>query len=111
MTQTTRRGSSTRKGARAGCLSATTALFNSTVHPHEAPPVGAPATDSTAAPGADWIRSSHRLLRMRGLSSGEAGNVVAYVAGLHAADGGWSVRQIEQLVALRTLVACGVIAH
>jgi hypothetical protein len=106
MTQKTRRGSSTRKGARAGCLTATTALFNSTVHPHGAPP----AADSAVATAADWIRSSHRLLRMRGLSSGEAGNVVAYVAGLHAADDGWSVRQIEQLVALRTLVACRVIA-
>jgi len=56
-----------------------------------------------------WIRRSHRLLVMRGLSSIEAGNVVAYVAGLHATENGWSVRQIEQLVALRSLVACGVI--
>ncbi|MEK6720996.1 MAG: hypothetical protein AABZ33_10055 [Chloroflexota bacterium] len=48
---------------------------------------------------------------MRGLSSGEAGNVIAYVAGLHAADDGWTVRQIEQLVALRTLNACGAIAR
>jgi hypothetical protein len=47
---------------------------------------------------------------MRGLSSIEAGNVVAYVAGLHAAEGGWSVRQIKQLVALRSFVACHVIA-
>jgi hypothetical protein len=47
---------------------------------------------------------------MRGLSRIEAGNVVAYVAGLHATENGWSVRQIEQLVALRSLVACGVIA-
>jgi hypothetical protein len=44
---------------------------------------------------------------MRGLSSTEAVIVVAYVAGLHATDGGWTVRQIEQLVALRSLVACG----
>jgi hypothetical protein len=47
---------------------------------------------------------------MRGLSSVEASNVVAYVAGLHPAPGGWSVRQIQKLVALRSLVACGAIA-
>jgi hypothetical protein len=47
---------------------------------------------------------------MRGLTATEAGNVVAYVAGLHASKAGWSTRQIEDLVALRSLVACGVIA-
>ncbi len=110
MSQKTRRGSSSRKGLGPGCLSATTALLNSTVHPHRVPSVVDPA-DSPPLTGADWIRSSHRLLRMRGLSSGEAGNVIAYVAGLHAADDGWTVRQIEQLVALRTLNACGAIAR
>ena len=60
---------------------------------------------------AGWIRSSQRLLVMRGLSSTEASNIVAYVAGLHATKGGWTVREIEQLVALRALAACGVIAR
>ncbi|MCI0344719.1 MAG: hypothetical protein L0221_04635 [Chloroflexi bacterium] len=46
----------------------------------------------------------------RGLSPIEAGNVVAYLAGLHATASGWTVRQVEQLVALRSLAACGVIA-
>lgn len=64
-----------------------------------------------AAPrNAGWIRSSDRLLVMRGLSPTEAGNVVAYVAGLHAAEGGWTASQVEQLVALRLLVECGLIA-
>jgi hypothetical protein len=47
---------------------------------------------------------------MRGLTATEAGDIVAYIAGLHAADGGWKVKEIEQLVALRALVTCGVIA-
>lgn len=111
MSQKTRRGSSARKGLRPGCLSATTALLNSTVHPHRAPSSIDPPADSPPLTGADWIRSSHRLLRMRGLSSGEAGNVIAYVAGLHTVDDGWTVRQIEQLVALRTLIACGAVAR
>ncbi len=59
--------------------------------------------------GAGWIRSSYRLLMMRGLTSVEASNVVAWLAGLHVADGGWTVKQVEQLVALRALVACGVV--
>ncbi len=80
------------------------------VHPHDAPPAVGTLDSHVQPAGASWIRSSHRLLLMRGLSSIEAGNVVAYVAGLHAAGDGWSVRQIEKLVALRSLVACGVIA-
>jgi len=47
---------------------------------------------------------------MRGLTRVEAGNVVAWLAGLHPTDGGWTVKQVEQLVALRALVACGVVA-
>jgi hypothetical protein len=45
----------------------------------------------------------------RGLSSIEAGNPVAYLAGLHATEAGGTVRQVEQLVALRTLAARGLI--
>jgi hypothetical protein len=44
-----------------------------------------------------------------GLSSVEAGNLVAYVAGLHAAEGGWTLQEIKHLVALRSFVARGFI--
>ncbi len=85
------------------------AALNSAVHPHEVPRAIGATTKSPAPSGAPWLRTSHRLLMMRGLSSIEAGNVVAYMAGLHATESGWSVRQLERLVALRSLVACGVV--
>jgi hypothetical protein len=53
--------------------------------------------------------SSYRLLMGRGLTSVEAGNLVAYAAGLHPAEGGWTVEEIENLVAIRSLVAAGLI--
>jgi hypothetical protein len=46
---------------------------------------------------------------IRGLSSVEAGNVVAYVAGLHAAERGWTLEEIKHLVALRSFVSGGFI--
>ncbi len=111
MAQPNRRGASrTARVERSTCLSATAAALASTVHPHDAPLSAGAFTKPAQPPGAGWVRSSHRLLVMRGLSPVEAGNVVAYVAGLHAAADGWSVRQIQDLVALRALVACGVIA-
>jgi hypothetical protein len=108
--RTQRRTPRSARPERSTCLSATAAALASTVHPHDAPlQVG--ATKGSAQPVATgWIRSSHRLLMMRGLSSIEASNVVAYIAGLHPASEGWSIRQIQKLVALRSLVACGVIA-
>lgn len=111
MAQTTRRKTpGSTKGERSTCLAATAARLAATVHPHDLQAGGAPADDVAKAAGSGWIRSSYRLLMMRGLSTTEAGNVVAYVAGLHASETGWSTRQIESLVALRSLVACGVIA-
>jgi hypothetical protein len=111
MAQKTRQGTSTRaERQRSTCLSMAAAHLGSTIHPHESPRPASATGVTTSTPDAGWIRSSYRLLMIRGLSPVEAGNVVAYVAGLHAAEGGWSVRQIEQLVALRSLVGCGVIA-
>jgi hypothetical protein len=56
------------------------------------------------------VDSAHWLLVMRGLSETEAGNVVAYTAGLQPAEGGWTVDEIKYLLAIRSLVASGVIA-
>ena len=90
-----------------GCFSARLSRLSSTVHPHEASdaPTAIAETPSTTR-DAGWVGSSVRLLMMRGLSSPEAGNVVACMAGLHAAEGGWTVRQIERLLALRSYVDC-----
>jgi len=111
MMQGTRRGTPrSAKSQRSTCLAATAAALASTVHPHDAPLPARAVMKASEPAQAGWIRRSHRLLLMRGLSTIEAGNVVAYVAGLHAAADGWSVRQIEALVALRSLVACGVVA-
>ncbi len=108
--RTRRRAATTAKSERSTCLSTTAARLAAAVHPHEPQPGGPSVDDAANGARPDWIRSSYRLLMMRGLSATEAGNVVAYVAGLHASETGWSTRQIEDIVALRSLVACGVIA-
>lgn len=110
MARTNNRGTPTRADRRSICLSATAARLAATTHPHDARDAASrTAVEPSAPTRAGWIRSSYRLLMMRGLSPTEAGNVVAYAAGLHAGERGWSVKQIEQLVALRSLVECGVI--
>jgi hypothetical protein len=58
---------------------------------------------------AGTIDGSYRLLVIGGLTSVEAGNVVAYVTGLHPTEGGWTVEEIKRLVAIRSLVATGII--
>ncbi len=47
---------------------------------------------------------------MQGLSAVEASNLVAYLAGLHAVEGGWSFDEIDRLVALRARVECAGVA-
>ncbi len=92
------------------CLGKAIARTAMTVHPHEAMRGTAPAIKRTGeTPGPGWIRASYRLLMMRGLSAAEAGNLVAYMVGLHATGSAWSLKQIEQLVALRSLAECGLV--
>ena len=62
---------------------------------------------STASKEAVTIDSAYRLLMIRGLSAVEAGNVVAYTTGLHAAERGWTVDEIKHLLAIRSMVAGG----
>jgi hypothetical protein len=84
------------------------------IHPHDPSPAwGASIARPTGSVEADetgTIDGAYRLLMVRGLSSVEAGNVVAYITGLHAAEGGWTVKEIKHLVAIRLLVVGGVIA-
>jgi hypothetical protein len=80
------------------------------IHPHDPGPASAAAvTRSTSTDERATFDSAYRLLLIRGLSSVEAGNLVAYVAGLHAAEGGWTLQEIKHLVALRSFVARGFI--
>ncbi len=80
------------------------------IHPHDPSPAwSASIAGSTAADAAGTIDGAYRSLLVGGLSSVEAGNVVAYIAGLHAVDSGWTVEEIKHLVAIRLLVAGGAI--
>jgi len=94
------------------CLTTVMSRLASMVHPHEFrddAKTADPPESSTRAAG--WVRASQRLLVMRGLSPSEAGNVVAYMAGLHAAGSTWTVKQIERLLVLRSLVECGRVSR
>lgn len=95
---------------RTACLAATAAALRATVHPHGAPLTTGSASPLRGTPAASWAQESQRQLRMEGLSAIEASNVVAYVAGLHAVDGGWSIDEIDRLVALRARVECADVA-
>ena len=80
------------------------------IHPHDPSLAAAAVVAGSAA--SDQIRTiavDFRILRISGLSRVEAGNVVAYMSGLHAVDGGWTVEEIRHIVAIRLLVAGGVI--
>lgn len=52
-------------------------------------------------------RATYRVLRMRGLSELEAANMTAFMAGIHAVDDGWTLREIERLLFVRSLVRSG----
>ena len=53
------------------------------------------------------IRQTARRLQMGGLSLGEAANLTAHLAGLRPAETGWTLRQVEHLLFLRSIVESG----
>ena len=78
------------------------------IHPEDRE--SAPGISRASAPDeAADIESGYRQLLLHGLSEVEAGNVVAYVAGLHPVEPGWTVGEVKDLSLIRALVACGVI--
>ena len=85
------------------------------IHPHDPNLVSAAMAGRSAASrdaanvDNPTIDSAFRLLVIRGMSGIEAGNLVAYMTGLHPAEGGWTVAEIRHLVAIRSLVAAGYI--
>jgi len=51
-----------------------------------------------------------RRLQMSGLTLAEASNLTAHLAGLPPARTGWSLRQVEHLLFLRSIVETGRLA-
>lgn len=90
------------------CVNDAIARLSSITHPHQVPVTALVKGEATPMRhGTAWIRRSRRRLVRSGLSEHEAGNVVAYAAGLHATSSGWSTGEVERLIVLRALVACG----
>jgi hypothetical protein len=80
-------------------------------HPHDPSAASAgPERRFTPSQETGTVDRDFGLLVSRGLSAVEAGNVVAYFTGLHPAEQGWTVAEIKHLLAIRWLVAAGVIA-
>ncbi len=76
------------------------------IHPHDPSSAPGPSvSESTTFDEWETIEDDYRCLLVRGLSPIQAGNVAAYIAGLHAVEGGWTVEEIKDLVALRAFVA------
>jgi hypothetical protein len=48
-------------------------------------------------------RATHRLLMLRGLTTGEAANLTAYTCGIRAGERPWKVEEINRLLFLRDL--------
>lgn len=53
------------------------------------------------------VRETYRGLRRMGWSEHEAGNLAAHLAGLTASRRGWTLREVEGLLFIRTLVERG----
>ncbi len=50
------------------------------------------------------VAATTRRLQLCGLSVAEASNLTAHLSGLPAVSSGWTVRQIEHLLFLRSIV-------
>jgi hypothetical protein len=50
------------------------------------------------------VAATTRRLQLCGLSAAEASNLTAHLSGLPAVESGWTVRQIEHLLFLRSIV-------
>ena len=72
----------------------------------QAPPA---PDDAPRAAGGDRrsARTTYQHLRMAGLTDAEAGNLTAHLSGLHVAEQGWTLLEIERLLFVRSLVERG----
>ena len=85
-----------------------TSRLGSTSQPSEAPNARSAGRDLDSPIRARWVRSAFELLMIPGLSFMAQGNLVAAMVGLEAAKTGWTVEQLERIVALRSLVASAI---
>jgi len=75
------------------------------------------ASDSIAAvapagyPGSGRIRATYKVLILRGLSSTEAANLVAYLNGLRVGDASWTLGEVHRILFLRHLYRSGRLAE
>ncbi len=60
-----------------------------------------------AAKPAPATRPVYRLLLMKGLTPTEAANLTAFICGLSTADPRWSLKQVNQLLFLRSMQQAG----
>ena len=69
-----------------------------------------PIDDHETVRGAVDVARTARGLLLAGLSPTEASNLAAHLAGLPPAGTGWTVRQVEHLLFLRSIVETGRLA-
>lgn len=69
------------------------------------PSIAPPTAPREARPGP--VHETYRGLRAIGWSEREAGNLAAYLEGIGPDRNGWSIREVEQLLFIRALVAEG----
>jgi hypothetical protein len=70
----------------------------------------APIADHETARCALEVAATARWLQLGGLSFAEASNLTAHLIGLRPVRTGWSLRQIEHLLFLRSIVETGRLA-
>jgi hypothetical protein len=72
------------------------------------PAIGAePIDDHETTRRPAEVRQTARRLQMSGLTLAEASNLTARLAGLRPARTGWTVRQVDHLLFLRSIVETG----
>ena len=50
------------------------------------------------------VRSTYQRIRLAGLTAMEAGNLTAHLNGLHVAEQGWSLSEIERILGPLSMV-------
>jgi hypothetical protein len=70
-------------------------------------PISLPTARPQAPPYAESVNDAFRVLRAMGWTEGEAGNLVAHLAGLAVTRKGWRIREVEGLLFIRSLVSSG----
>jgi hypothetical protein len=70
-------------------------------------PLSIPAVRRQTRARAESVRAAYHGLRAMGWTEGEAGNLVAHLAGLDVTRKGWRIHELEGLLFIRSLVSTG----